>query len=55
MEIINRANEILSLIEGNHEIDLNEEEVLKKLSANQYIDYRKDYYIDRIKKLDMTI
>lgn len=52
MEIINRANEILSLIEGNHEIDLNEK-VVEEVKQINMIDYRKDYYIDRIANLDI--
>ncbi len=52
MEIINRANEILSLIENNHEIDLNEKPAEEVKQINM-MDYRKDYYIDRIASLDI--
>ena len=51
-EIINRANEILSLIEDNHEIDLNEN-LVEETKQIDMMDYRKDYYIDRIINLDI--
>ncbi len=51
-EIINRANEILSLIENNHEIDLSKN-VAKEVKQIDLMDYRKDYYIDRIINLDI--
>lgn len=50
-EIINRANEILSIIEGSHEIDINSapKDNLKQLNL---LDYKKDYFIDRILNID---
>lgn len=51
-DIINRANEILSLIEGSHEINLNS---APKTNNKQLdlLDYKKDYFIDRIKNIDI--
>ncbi len=49
--IINRANEVLSIIENNHEINLNSKpKESKQLSLT---DYRKDYFLDRILSLDI--
>ena len=49
--IINRANEILSIIEGSHEININKapKNNLKQLNL---LDYKKDYFIDRIINID---
>lgn len=52
MEIINRANEILSLIENNHQIDLNNN-VVKEVKQIDMMDFRKDYFIERIADLDI--
>ena len=51
-DIINRANEILSLIEGSHEINLYS---TPKTNNKQLdlLDYKKDYFIDRIKNIDI--
>lgn len=50
--IINRANEILSIIEGSHEININKapKNNLKQLNL---LDYKKDYFIDRIINIDI--
>lgn len=50
--IINRANEVLSLIEGNHEIKLNNTKV-KESKQIDLVDYQKNYYIDNIIDLDV--
>ena len=51
-DIIKRANEILLLIEGSHQININNTKVepLKQLNL---LDYKKDYYIDRVSKIDI--
>jgi DNA mismatch repair protein MutS len=50
--IINRANEILSLIENNHQINIGDikEHTPKQLNL---IDYKKDHYLDRIINIDV--
>ena len=51
-DIIKRANEILLLIEGSHQININDTKVdpLKQLNL---LDYKKDYYLDRVSKIDI--
>ncbi|NLY45251.1 MAG: DNA mismatch repair protein MutS [Tissierella sp.] len=51
-DIINRANEILSVIEGSHEINI---DGIPKSNSKQIdlYDYKKDYYIDRILNIDI--
>ena len=51
-DIINRANEILLIIEGSHQININDTKVepLKQLNL---LDYKKDYYLDRVRKIDI--
>ncbi|WFA09729.1 DNA mismatch repair protein MutS [Tissierella sp. Yu-01] len=51
-EIIDRANEILTQIEGSHEINLNNnsKDISKQLNL---LDYKKDYFLDRIKNIDI--
>jgi len=51
-EVINRANEILSLIEDNHQIKLNDQ-VKEETKQLNLTDYRKNYYLDKILNLDM--
>lgn len=51
-DIINRANEVLSLIEGSHEINLNKTQKTNNKQLN-LLDYKKDYFIDRIKNIDI--
>lgn len=51
-EVINRANEILSLIEDNHQIKLNGQ-VKEETKQLNLTDYRKNYYLDKILNLDM--
>ena len=50
-DIITRANEILSIIEGSHEINIDD---TPKLNSKQidFYDYKKDYFIDRIIDID---
>ena len=51
-EIIDRANDILSQIEDSHKINL---DVSPKDNTKQLnlIDYKKDYFVDRIKNIDI--
>ena len=50
--IINRANEILSLIENNHQINIGDIKEHKPKQLN-LIDYKKDHYLDRIINIDI--
>ena len=52
-DIINRANEILLIIEGSHQININgkKPEPIKQLNL---LDYKKDYYMDRVTNIDIT-
>lgn len=52
LRIINRANEILSIIEGSHSIDINS---TPKNSQRQMslLDHKKDYFIDKIINIDI--
>lgn len=50
--IIDRAAEVLSLIEGNHKIDLSNTEVKEDKQIN-LIDHQKNYYMDKIINLDV--
>ncbi|MDD4726771.1 MAG: DNA mismatch repair protein MutS [Tissierellia bacterium] len=51
-EIIDRANDILTEIEGSHvmKVDNNNSDHSKQLNL---LDYKKDYFIDRIKNIDI--
>lgn len=51
-EIINRSNEILSIIEGSHEINLNGDQKVDSKQLN-LMDYKKDYFIEKIINLDI--
>lgn len=53
-EIIERSKEILNIIEGTHKIQLNENEVQSDVKQLSLLEYRKDYYIDRISNIDVT-
>lgn len=51
-EILNRADEVLALIEGSHKINLSNTEI-KENKQIDLTDYQKDYYIDSIINLDI--
>ena len=51
-EIIDRANEVLGLIENNHEIKLNKTKEKENKQIN-LMDYRKDYFVDKVLNLDV--
>lgn len=46
--IIQRANEVLVLIESNHQININNREQKEETKQLNLMDYKKDYFIDRI-------
>jgi len=50
--IIDRSNEILALIENNHQININNkpQKVSKQLDL---LDYKKDYYIEKVVNIDL--
>lgn len=50
--IINRANEVLSLIENNHQINIGDIKEHKPKQLN-LMDYKKDHYLDRIINIDV--
>ncbi len=50
--IINRANEVLTLIEGNHKINLSDTKPKENKQIN-LVDHQKDYYMDKIINLDI--
>lgn len=52
-EIIERSKEILNIIEGTHKIQLHENENQNDLKQLNLMDYRKDYYIDKISSIDI--
>lgn len=52
-DIINRANEILLIIEGSHQININNT-VVEPLKQLNLLDYKKDYYMDRVSNIDIT-
>ena len=51
-DIIDRANEILSLIENSHEIKINKS-TKKQTKQMNLLDYKKDYFLDRIINADI--
>ncbi|MBC8589240.1 DNA mismatch repair protein MutS [Paratissierella segnis] len=51
-DIINRATEVLSSIEGSHVLNLNSSPKVNEKQLN-LMDYKKDYFIDRIKNIDI--
>ena len=50
--ITDRANEVLSLIENNHQININNKPKKESKQLN-LSDYKKDYYIEKIVNLDL--
>lgn len=52
-EIINRANEVLQEIEGTHEININGTSNGENLKQLDFLDYKKDYFVDRVKNIDI--
>lgn len=51
-DIIDRANEVLSSIEGSHVLNSNSTPEVNEKQLN-LMDYKKDYFIDRIKNIDI--
>lgn len=52
-DIINRANEILLIIEGSHQININGTKLESSKQLN-LLDYKKDYFMDRVTNIDVT-
>lgn len=50
--IIDRANEVLALIENNHQININNKPQ-KQSKQLDLLDYKKDYYIDKIVNINL--
>lgn len=50
--VIDRANEILRTIEGSHEININEKKEVNSKQLN-LLDYKKDYFLDKIVNIDI--
>ena len=50
-EIISRANEILTMIEGSHTFNLHKPVMKPNQKQLDLIDYKKDFFIDRIKNV----
>lgn len=50
--ITNRANEVLALIENNHQININNKPKKESKQLN-LLDYKKDYYIENIINIDL--
>lgn len=53
-DIIDRANEILSMIEGSHQINLHEPIKVDNQKQLNLMDYKKDFFVDRIKNIDIN-
>jgi DNA mismatch repair protein MutS len=52
-EIIIRANEILSMIEGSHTFNLHKPVMKPNQKQLDLLDYKKDFYIDRIRNISV--
>lgn len=55
--IIDRANQILGLIEGSHEINIDESNQRSRKAERQQLnmeDYKKDYFIDKISSININ-
>ncbi len=53
-EVIQRANEVLAMIENSHEINMDEPVQKKNQKQMNLMDYRKDFYIDRVRNIDIN-
>jgi DNA mismatch repair protein MutS len=53
-EVIQRASDVLATIEGSHNINM--DQLPKQTSQKQMnlVDYRKDFFIDRIRNIDIN-
>lgn len=52
-EIIERSKEILKIIEGTHKIQLSNDQVQNQGKQINLLDYRKDYFLERISTIDV--
>jgi len=53
-EIIDRANEVLSLIEGSHEINIDDNRSKGSNKQLNLSDYKKEYFIQKIANIDIN-
>lgn len=53
-DIINRANEILTMIEGSHQINLHDPVKTNDQKQLNLMDYKKDFFVDRVKNIDIN-
>ncbi|WP_422486702.1 DNA mismatch repair protein MutS [Gudongella sp. DL1XJH-153] len=53
-EVIQRANEVLATIENSHDINMDEPVQKKNQKQMNLMDYRKDFYIDRVRNIDIN-
>lgn len=53
-EIIQRANEILSMIEGSHTFNLHKPVMKPNQKQLDLLDYKKDFFIDRVKNVEVN-
>ncbi|MGM0395559.1 MAG: DNA mismatch repair protein MutS [Bacillota bacterium] len=53
-EVIQRASEVLAMIEDSHNINLDEPVPQKNQKQMNLVDYRKDFYVDRIRNIDIN-
>jgi len=53
-EVIQRASDVLATIEGSHNINMDQPVQKKDQKQMNLIDYRKDFYIDRIRNIDIN-
>lgn len=52
-DVINRANEVLSLIENNHEININNINRKEQTKQLNLLDYKKDYFIEKVLNINI--
>ncbi|WP_409227509.1 DNA mismatch repair protein MutS [Gudongella sp. SC589] len=53
-EVIQRASEVLATIEGSHNINMDQPIEQKNQKQMNLVDYRKDFFIDRIRNIDIN-
>lgn len=51
--ILRRANSVLDSIESSHAININEESLKETKNQLSLLDYKKDYYLDEISKINI--
>ena len=53
-EIIQRANEILSMIEGSHTFNLHKPVMKPNQKQLDLLDYKKDFFVDRVRNVEVN-